>query len=50
MLEMDHGVNYKIIKVYENHTRFDTYIIDREWGKTPSGWVNLKFCKLIRKY
>lgn len=44
------GTNYKIKKVYSNGTRFDTYEIKGDWARTPSGWVNLKYCKLIRKY
>ena len=43
-------MNYKIKKVYSNGTRFDTYEIKGDWARTPSGWVNLKYCKLIRKY
>lgn len=44
------GTNYKMKKVYSNGTRFDTYEIKGDWARTPSGWVNLKYCKLIRKY
>lgn len=44
------GTNYKIKKAYSNGTRFDTYEIKGDWARTPSGWVNLKYCKLIRKY
>jgi len=44
------GQNYKILKAYINGTRFDTYQISGEWAKTPSGWVCLKYCKLVKKY
>ena len=44
------GTNYKVVKVYPNGTRFDTYQIKGDWAKTPSGWVNLTYCKLVRKY
>lgn len=44
------GTNYKIKKVYSNGTRFDTYEIKGDWARTPSGWVNLNYCKLIYKY
>lgn len=44
------GTNYGIKKAYPNGTRFDTYEIKGEWARTPSGWVNLKYCKLERKY
>lgn len=44
------GTNYAIIKTYKNGTRFDTYAIEGEWAKTPSGWVNLKYCSLVRAY
>lgn len=38
-------MQYKIIKAYPNGTRFDVYEIKGEWGRTPSGWVNLNYCK-----
>ena len=44
------GTNYGIKKTYPNGTRFDTYEINGEWARTPSGWVCLKYCKLVRKY
>lgn len=44
------GINYGIKKAYTNGTRFDTYEIKGDWARTPSGWVNLKYCKLVRKY
>lgn len=44
------GTNYEIKKTYTNGTRFDTYEIKGDWARTPSGWVNLKYCKLVRKY
>ena len=43
-------INGKILKTYKNGTRFDTYEIQNNWAKTPSGWVCLYFCKLIYKY
>ena len=44
------GTNYGIIKTYKNGTRFDTYEIQGDWARTPSGWVNLKYCSLVRAY
>ena len=44
------GTNYSRVKVYKNGTRFDTYELDGDWARTPSGWVNLDYCKLVRKY
>ena len=44
------GTNYGVRKAYTNGTKFDTYEIKGEWARTPSGWVNLKYCKLVRKY
>ena len=44
------GTNYGVKKTYKNNTKFDTYEIKGEWARTPSGWVNLKYCKLVRKY
>lgn len=44
------GTNYGIVKTYTNGTRFDTYEISGDWGKTPSGWVNLNYCSLVRAY
>jgi len=44
------GTNYGVKKAYTNGTKFDTYEIRGEWARTPSGWVNLKYCKLVRKY
>ena len=44
------GTNYEIKKAYANGTRFDTYEVKGDWARTPSGWVNLKYCKLVRKY
>ena len=44
------GTNYEIIKAYKNGTRFDTYEIQGDWARTPSGWVNLKYCSLVRAY
>ena len=44
------GTNYEIKKTYSNGTRFDTYEINKEWARTPSGWVNLTYCKLVKKY
>ena len=44
------GTNNAIIKTYRNGTRFDTYEISGDWARTPSGWVNLKYCSLVRAY
>ena len=44
------GTNYKIIKTYKKGTRFDTYEIQEDWARTPSGWVNLNYCTLVYKY
>lgn len=44
------GTNYGIKKTYKNGTIFDTYEIKGEWAKTPSGYCNLKYAKLIYKY
>lgn len=44
------GTNFGIKKTYQNGTRFDTYEIRGEWARTPSGWVNLRYCKLVNKY
>lgn len=44
------GTNYRKVRLYRNGTRFDTYDIRGEWARTPSGWVNLRYCTLIRKY
>lgn len=40
----------RIKKVYKNGTVFDTYEIKGSWGRTPSGWVCLDYCKLIYEY
>lgn len=44
------GVNYSKKKVYAKGTKFDTYEIKNNWARTPSGWVCLDYCSLIRKY
>lgn len=44
------GTNYEIIKAYPDGTRFDTYEIDNNWARTPSGWVCLDYCELIEEY
>lgn len=44
------GTNYSRKRIYANVTRFDTYEIKNNWARTPSGWVCLDYCKLIRKY
>lgn len=44
------GTDYTIKKTYTNGTRFDTYEIKGDWARTPSGWVNLKYCKLVKRY
>lgn len=41
---------YKVKKVYKNGTRFDTLEIKGDWARTPSGWVNLQYCKLVKAY
>lgn len=43
-------VDGSIIKAYPNGTRFDTYEIQGSWARTPSGWVCLDYCDLIRNY
>lgn len=43
-------VNGNIIKAYPNGTRFDTYEIQNNWAKTPSGWVCLDYCSLVYAY
>lgn len=44
------STKYGIVKTYINGTRFDTYEISGEWARTPSGWVCLKYCSLVRAY
>lgn len=44
------GTNYAIKKTYKNGTRFDTFEIKGDWARTPSGWVNLNYCKLVFAY
>lgn len=44
------GTNYKVVKTYTKNTRFDTKELKGDWARTPSGWVNLKYCTLINKY
>lgn len=44
------GTSYGIIKTYTNGTRFDTYELSGDWARTPSGWVNLNYCSLVRQY
>ena len=44
------GTKYDIVKTYRNGTRFDTYEINGDWARTPSGWVNLNYCSLVRAY
>lgn len=39
------GTNYKIVKTYANKTKFDVYETKGVWGRTPSGWCNLNYCK-----
>lgn len=43
-------VDGNIIKAYPNGTRFDTYEIQNNWARTPSGWVCLDYCILIEAY
>lgn len=44
------GTNYRIKKTYKNGTRFDTLEIKGDWGRSPSGWCNLNYCKLVKAY
>lgn len=44
------GTQYRRKKLYVNGTRFDTYEIKNNWARTPSGWVCLDYCNLVRKY
>ena len=44
------STGYGIKKVYARGTKFDTYEIKNNWARTPSGWVCLDYCNLIRKY
>ena len=32
---------------YVKGTKFNVYEVNNEWGKTPSGWVCLKYSKKI---
>lgn len=41
------GTNYKAKKVYRNGTRFDALEIKGDWGRSPSGWCNLNYCKKV---
>ena len=43
-------IDGNIIKAYPNGTRFDTYEIQNNWARTPSGWVCLDYCILINAY
>ena len=44
------GTNYAVKKIYKNGTRFDTFEIVGDWARTPSGWCNLNYCKLVKAY
>ena len=44
------GTNHSIKKAYKKGTRFDTYEIKNNWARTPSGWVCLDYCNLVREY
>lgn len=45
------GTQYRRKRIYINGTRFDTYEIkNNNWAQTPSGWVCLDYCTLIRQY
>ena len=44
------STGYGIKKVYARGTKFDTYEIKNNWARTPSGWVCLDYCNLLRKY
>lgn len=44
------GTQYSVVRTYTNGTRFDTYEIDEDWARTPSGWVCLNYCSLVYSY
>lgn len=44
------GTSNLIKKAYKKGTRFDTYEIKNNWARTPSGWVCLDYCNLIKQY
>lgn len=44
------GTNYAVKKIYKNGTRFDTFEIKGDWARTPSGWCNLNYCRLVKAY
>ena len=37
------GTGYRVVRTYPNGTRFDLYEIKGGWGRTPSGWICLKY-------
>ena len=39
-----------IVKVYKWGALFDTFEINGEWARTPSGWVCLKYATLVYAY
>ena len=49
-LNVRYSPNGQIKKAYANGTVFDTYEIQKNWARTPSGWVCLDFCKLLYRY
>lgn len=44
------GEKSNIVKTYKNGTRFDAFEIKGDWGRSPSGWCNLNYCKLVKAY
>lgn len=44
------GTNNRVKKTYKKGTIFDTYELKGSWARTPSGWICLDYCSLIRKY
>ncbi len=37
------GEGYRIVRGYANGTRFDLYEVKNGWGRTPSGWICLRY-------
>ena len=44
------GTNYRVKRTYSNGTVFDTYEIQGNWARTPSGWVCLDYARLLYTY
>lgn len=40
--------NGKPVDGYKKGLTFTVFQVKGDWGKTPSGWVNLKYCKKIK--